>query len=987
MQIALVELLASWSIRPSTVLGHSSGEIAAAYTAGAISKEAALRIAFFRGSLSAKLAHLEEYPKGTMLAVALGSVQVAPYLDEVAEQTRKGSLTVACINSPINVTVSGGVEAIEALQNTLKAQNIFCRKLRVNNGFHSQYMSPMAKEYHELIGTIPTGSSDGTTSFFSSFRGAATELKLLRDPQYWVGNLLSPVLFSDALSALLETQARLKTSPPNIVEIGPHAALHGPIREVAESRPSVYHSMLKRGKSAMRTVLGAVGALHTLGVPVDVSTLNTSTNPEHTGQLLADLPSYPFDHSHTYWNESRISRSYRFRKVGRHDLLGAPAPDWNPANAIWTNRISISENPWIKDLQLNGVSMYPATGVLAMVIEACKQLAHPETKLKGFRFRNVAFTVPILVPNTSEGLEARLYVRDTSSGIGSRSDPWHEYELWSYDEEWTCHSRGQVLTEYVEENDILADHLDGKSVFRLQNDGIGEAQLAPRDREALDSAWARLERYGVRYGNAFRNISDVCSEGDSSASCTLTAPSLDSIMPHGHVQSHLIHPTMLDGAIVAALIASSTDSPSSQKNVMPKLIDEFWISAERSSPIESLRISAKARTSTSTHVVCDLIGSDLTSSRPVFEIKGLVHGSTGVNADIGQASTQHDVCFTEVSKPDPDLLELNCIPQNIDGTPEPLPVVDTELARNLELLRFAYLKRYATRHASVDVDSSQQHYRKYVLWIHHILSLHKEGHLQSIDPDWPRLAEDDAFILSLEQELEQANPEGKMTVIIGRLLPKILSGEVNPLEILFSDKLVENAYRAQPGAEFCLSALGRFVDLLGHKNPNLNIVEVGAGTGAATNAVVSRLAPSDGGASLRPCFARYDFTDLSTAFLQNAREEFSHLGNHMRYGLLNIEQDPVEQDYEAGLYDVFIAANVLHATRSIDQTLKNARKLLKPGGKLILHELTSPQSIGAGFVFGLLSGWGCTKSRIESGHRYSLSMGGTCTFVAMVLVE
>ncbi|KAJ0331973.1 hypothetical protein KNSL1_013783, partial [Colletotrichum chrysophilum] len=138
---------------------------------------------------------------------------------------------------------------------------------------------------------------------------------------------------------------------------------------------------------------------------------------------------------------------------------------------------------------------------------------------------------------------------------------------------------------------------------------------------------------------------------------------------------------------------------------------------------------------------------------------------------------------------------------------------------------------------------------------------------------------------------------------------------------------------------------------LAHKNPHMQILEVGAGTGATTGPVLEALT-RDG----KPLFGRYDFTDLSPAFLAKAEQNFQSTAHKMGFATLNIEQDPLAQDFEQEQYDVIIASNVIHATRSIHETLRNIRLLLKPGGKFILFEVTNLDTYG-NFSFGLLPGW------------------------------
>ncbi|KAG9850283.1 putative polyketide synthase, partial [Aureobasidium melanogenum] len=224
LQIALTMLLSSWGIRPAAVVGHSSGEIGCAFAAGIIGLEDAMKIAYHRGqcmlSLKKKAA---DKPQGTMMAVGTSAENVRPLLDAVT----KGYVTVACINSPASVTLSGDVEAVEELQPILTEKSIFNRQLKVGVAYHSAHLEPVADEYLDLIKDIQPAST-ATATFYSSLLGRVAEASELT-PKYWVQNLTSPVRFSDALSAMAnETGSK---SIDQLVELGPHSALQGPIRD------------------------------------------------------------------------------------------------------------------------------------------------------------------------------------------------------------------------------------------------------------------------------------------------------------------------------------------------------------------------------------------------------------------------------------------------------------------------------------------------------------------------------------------------------------------------------------------------------------------------------------------------------------------------------------------------------------------------------------------------------------------------------------
>lgn len=365
LQIALVDLLLSWGLFPARVIGHSSGEIAAAFCAGAISKTSALKIAFFRGRLAARLAEACG-SRGSMMAVGLSQDSIEPYLSAHGHHEEHGAtdVVVACVNSPKNITVSGREEHIDALEIILNRDGVFTRKLHLGVAYHSKAMDEIAVEYQTLISDIRTGQPiSDSLIMFSSVTGKGTSNDETRKCEYWVENMTSQVKFSEALTNLCSLSSR---SVPkklgghkdtviinDLLEIGPHSALRGPIWEIleahADSQSITYGSILNRNVCAATSILSALGRLHCLGYAIDTSALNGSNKGYSNLQLLSDLPEYPFNHDQSYSMESRLSKNFRTRNIPRHELLGTPASDWNPQEARWRHIIRASELPWITD--------------------------------------------------------------------------------------------------------------------------------------------------------------------------------------------------------------------------------------------------------------------------------------------------------------------------------------------------------------------------------------------------------------------------------------------------------------------------------------------------------------------------------------------------------------------------------------------------------------------------------------------------------------
>lgn len=356
VQIALFDLLVSWGITPRAVVGHSSGEIAAAYAVGALSKDSALRIAYFRGEAAMKLANTDT-EKGAMLAVALSEANLTPHIAAVTGVNSE-CLSCGCVNSPQNTTVTGVESYIDALSEQLTQAKVFNRKLNVPVAYHSRQMLKVSDEYRAaLVGKIDAGLPDlraNSISLISSVTGKPASYESLAQPEYWIQNLVSKVKFSEALEQMCagrkgHVQSDL-TPLTYVIEIGPHSALERPVRETLnDGIEFVYGTVLRRNISPIITLQSLMGELFVSNIPVKLQLFNEDRNARKRPKMLIDLPSYPFNHSRSYWLESRLSQNRRTRKKPRHDFLGTPSADWNPLKPKWRFTIRTSDLPWVVD--------------------------------------------------------------------------------------------------------------------------------------------------------------------------------------------------------------------------------------------------------------------------------------------------------------------------------------------------------------------------------------------------------------------------------------------------------------------------------------------------------------------------------------------------------------------------------------------------------------------------------------------------------------
>ena len=306
-----------------------------------------------------------------MVAVGLSESEALPYIDQVAHQFGVRGLTIACFNSDSSITISGDKDQVDALETLLIEEKAaaFVHRLKVNVAYHSAHMNDIASRLQALIQDIQVEEprNQPETIMISTVTAKEISKNQLCSAEYWIRNLVSSVHFGHALSQLCKitnskNQAKIDRSHLRVafvdvlIEIGPHSALRGPVRDILKAcsnDTTTYKSALVRKSSASRSILDTMGHLHCRGCCVDFGQINQLHCTSKPLVALAHLPQYPFDHSKTYWSESRISRSFRFRKHSRHELLGKPISDWNPIDARWCHYIKISEIPWVMDHQVS----------------------------------------------------------------------------------------------------------------------------------------------------------------------------------------------------------------------------------------------------------------------------------------------------------------------------------------------------------------------------------------------------------------------------------------------------------------------------------------------------------------------------------------------------------------------------------------------------------------------------------------------------------
>jgi acyl transferase domain-containing protein len=462
VQIALVRLLRTWSIEPTAVTSHSSGEIAAAYAVGALDLRQAMAAAYYRGAMAWRMTQERGTGvKGAMAAVGVGEAAAhREFLDKLVDAD--GTAVVACINSPSSVTIAGDERAVDRVLDLANEAGIFARRLKVLTAYHSHHMKPIAESYRQALAAALAGADEDNelaVSFSSPVTGGRiTNGRQLANADHWVASLLQPVQFVDAFTDMVLGGAA-DSGASNIdviLEVGPHTALGGPIKELL-SQPAFqgvnmpYMGCLVRNENARDSMIAAGLDLVRKGYPVSLPQLRGSAEKgSHVApSVLTDLPPYPWNHSIGHWTESRHSRAYRQRDRAPHHLLGLPVPGTNPEAATWRQIVRLSESPWLRDHVVQGSVLYPGAGFICLAIEAMKQLAEDSNTgisdmvPSGYKLQDVEIHQALVVPDNANGVEVQTVLRRVDDkNIGLQG--WREFEVSSVmaDSRWTQHAKG-----------------------------------------------------------------------------------------------------------------------------------------------------------------------------------------------------------------------------------------------------------------------------------------------------------------------------------------------------------------------------------------------------------------------------------------------------------------------------------------------------------------------------------------------------------------
>ncbi|KAF1848288.1 putative polyketide synthase [Cucurbitaria berberidis CBS 394.84] len=918
VQIILVQLLKAAGLEFKAVVGHSSGEIACAYAANFVTASQAIRIAYLRG-LTSKLAASPNGTEGAMMAVGT-SMEDAEAL--CALEMFEGRISVAASNGPESCTVSGDKDAIEEAREILEDESKFARVLKVDKAYHSHHMQPCAAPYVDVLKQcgcdIPEADGPPTSTWISSVYDGRVMTPKDCKAEYWKDNLVSPVLFSQAVE-----QTMIKHAPLDLgIEVGCHPALKTPCLDTIEncySSSIPYTGCMERGKDNVDSFTSCLRYVweHFGSASINLSSLYDKLSLDaNIIDLSKMIPTYTWDHSRSYRKESRVTQSFLHGSTAPHLLLGKLSAQSTATNAQWHSFLRVRDFDWLDGHALQGQTVFPGAGYVVMGFEAAMH-ASGNREIELLECLRLSIDKAVTFEDEDSLVELNLTLNAKASGLTHAT---YEFTIDS------CLARENGLTSSASGEIVV-------TYGTASNDALPKAQDEPphMSKIGIDRFYRVLEEIGYGYTKQFRGLTSM-KRADSKAMGDVNFPQLED-------GSHrlVLHPATLDVAFQTFIGAYSAPGDRRLRSLLvPTQIDRIALNPNlaRKAP------AVVGFNSTSLDAVKNSIGGNIeifepTSRSTILQVEGL---SFKPFSPPTAADDRKMYSKWEWGPLNPDKVLDD--PQYWSTKEEEKEVVV------MERVTYFYIRSFLAGLTVEDRDEAAFHYQKQIEWCEHIVAESKSGRLPCYVSAWE--FDTEAEIHSLIEQYAY-HPHIRLLQRVGENILEIVRDGGNPFDMMDHDGLLTEFYGSPKSYGNAYKYFQKLIHQISHRHQNMNILEIGGGTGGATRYVLKNGTP--------PSFNSYTFTDISNAFFEKAAEEFAEHQDLMDFRPLDIRRDPKDQEFTPNFYDLIIASNVLHATPSLDETMANVRALLKPGGQLVIIEVTHREHSRIGFIFGLFADW------------------------------
>ncbi len=955
LQCGLTALWSSLGVHPDVAMGHSLGEIAASQTAGAFSLEDGLRFASARGELMASLP-----VAGAMAAVFAPASHVAETLEAWNAASNGLGLSVAADNGAHQV-VSGEAGEVEQIVQRFEAEGLRVNRLRSSPGYHSVLVEPALDDLAAVIGGIAVAAP--SVPLVSNVTGRLIEPGGVQDPAYWRRHARQPVAFRGCVETLAEMGVDA------VVELGPHAVL-GPMANLAwpesSAAPAVLSSLHRPPRDPDEPIPDSTGgfvegvaAAYEAGIPFSFAGLFAGESRRRVA-----LPGYPFQRQSHWVDEARRRR----RTAAGHPLLGT-RHESPRGETLFETELLPTDPAWLNDHRVFGRVIAPGALYGAM---AASVLSSTQGSVVVEEMQLVA---ALVLPEDAEGGGAQQgrsiqVVLDAPEGTSPRG-----FEIFSRgngEEGWTLHAQGQVSSGTA-----------GQSRERVDVDQL-KAGMSKEDVPAFYRARAETN---IDLGPLFRTLQGLwCGEGEAVGEIGLPEAVDGAGLP--------VHPVLLDGCFQVMAAARNRAGLEDGATYLPFGWESLWLAEQLPERVVChARMRESGRDDESTEPR-EVFAGDLRFYSPDgVELGGLsgytvkratraavLSGTEGVN-DLLYEVVWRDKLLPEGMPsadflPSPSTIAAGSGPfsqylvaEGVEGEER------TALLTDLERLSWRYalagLEQLGwERKVGETVEPeplrerfgvSEEHRRLFrrlfeLLARAGIVEAQGDGFVVLVGPGNPLPeavpSDPEAFADGMASRYAHGAVEVGLFRRSANALADVLVGRADPLTLLFSsgEPTAADLYMRAPVAKAANRMLGDAVAALLEAFPDgrrLRVLEVGAGTGSATELVLPELPAGR---------FEYVYTDISAGFFAEAEGRFGGSEASIEYRVLDIEKDPISQGYDSHGYDLVIASNVLHATRYLEETLGHCRDLLAPSGQLLALENLRGQG-WLDLTFGQLDGW------------------------------
>lgn len=929
IQIGLVDLLRACGIKLSTVVGHSSGEIGAAYAAGLLTRRDAMGISYYRGHV-AHLAWGAARVPGSMMAAAM-SFDAASEL--CSEPQFKSRITVAASNSPSSVTLSGDKDALAKMEEHLAKINVQARALQVDVAYHSYHMLACTDAYlghlKKLNVRIQTPPASQECQWYSSVRANTNLLDRPFDSglesQYWLDNMVQPVLFSQAASLAVQVAPSKFTFA---MEIGPHPALKGPVtqtlKQAVDYTPQ-YISCLSRGNDAIENFAGMIADLW-IHAPssVNLEGWRNAFGLEGQTQVLKNLPSYVWDHTQVHWRESRMGQNYRLGKQPPHDLLGRL---WNDAQYehIWRNFFHLNEMPWVKGHVFQGQVLFPATGYISLAVDAAKAFVAGRP-IRLIEIHDMAIPTALVI-GEGDGTEVMFTIRSHVSPkkVEEGSVLEAEFACYNYadgrEADKTCHGR-------------LLVHLGEQKPEDIVPTTISEVELTPFN---VDRFYQAASEIGFGYNGPFRALSSLNR-------CWGHAKAVASWPKEDLNVSCTLHPAILDVALQAGLATFvSTAERSMASSYLPVGVRRVLIHPNLN--FQSLDGST---------------GIEIEAYMTTPELGKLTEADINVRAaekgahdDLGGVQLE-GIRFKAISEPQPSE-DRNIFAKTIWG-PEtayglllsPATTVRSRSSKyspeEYERVALFQLQSLGRLMEARDLSVLEPHHQDLKRFIDASVTHLREADHPVLIKEW---LDDTPDIIQNLLDLYPEDVDMAMLASSGEWNRSLMDGMGSHEYAIGS--LPHSFYNISSSAAACNEYIAQLVLQISHKFPRTNILEISAGVRGITSAIVDAVGDA---------YGQYTCTAASENVVERLKDSITSASSvNLSFMVFDVQADIAMQGFEAGSYDVVIVTDVLRGSRDPSTTVQSLRSLMRPGGFLIAIELTGSSLRPTAIMGGLQTWW------------------------------